>query len=423
MPLPSPSAPQRSARRRIGWGATCAGLVAVTVLLLPAATLGSVSTVRSDATARFSVATAAASSNLSGTWSHLSPKSGQPVARSGASLAFDPVEGLGVLFGGLGPNGLVLNDTWVNDGDFPGGWGTSPYTLTFAPPPLIDAALTFDTTFNEFVLFGGRLSNGSAYGGTWAFGGFEWTDLTGNLRTSPPPDPAPMLAFDAVMGEAVLVSSSDPGATWTFGSGGWTELPSTEWLTPMTNATAIADPATGGVLLFGGESAGADPHPLNETWSFLSSGWQSVATTSAPPAEARPAMAYDLRIPGVLLFSSTSTVSTWTYTTSGWSAWPGGPLPPARADAQLYYDSNAAYDSLFGGIGANDTVLSDNWGWSVPPVVLTPTLGAASIGLTTWAEIGAIIAVPIAVALLLRRRPPRAKPTDAPAATASAAPT
>jgi hypothetical protein len=363
----------------------------------------------------------AGNADLSGSWTFFAPTKGQPFERAGAALAFDPVEGLGVLFGGRAANGTVLNDTWVNDGDFPGRWGLTPYALQFAPPPLVGAALTFDSTFNEFLLFGGALPNGTAYNGTWAFGGFAWTDLTSHLRTAPPADLYPTMAFDPALGEVVLVSSADPGATWTFGSGGWTALPSSDWLAPTTNATALEDPSVGGVLLFGGQSVGTDPRPLNATWSFTTAGWQSVTTAQAPPAELRPAMSYDPRIPGTLLFSSTTIASTWTYTSVGWSSVPGSPTPEARSDAQLYYDSDASYDSLFGGVSPNGTIASDNWGWSVPPSVLTPTLGAASIGLITWAEIGAIIAVPIIVALILRRRPPRANPTDAPAASASAA--
>ena len=361
-------------------------------------------------------------SSLSGTWTPFAPSSGQPFGRADAAVAFDPVEGLGVLFGGRAANGTVLNDTWVNDGDYPGKWGAAPYAAHVAPPPLLDAALTFDGILNEFLLFGGRLADGAPYNGTWVFGNFAWTNLTGHLALAPPVDPDPTMAFDATEGQVVLVSSSDPGATWTFGPGGWTGLRSTEQLPPIANATAVADPLTEGVLLFGGQTHGPDPVALNETWMFQSGGWQRASGTAAPPAETRPSMAYDPRIPGVLLYSSATTVATWTYTSTGWAQWPGGPLPTARTDAQLYYDSDASYDSLFGGVAANGSVDADNWGWSVPPTVLTPTLGAAAIGLDTWVEVGAVIAVPIVVALLLRRRPPRAKPTDAPAAAASTAP-
>jgi len=397
-------------------------LMAVGLVLVPATSAGRNMPMASPVASVVSTASVPGAGSLSGTWTMFAPTSGQPFARTGAALAFDPVEGLGVLFGGRAANSSLLNDTWVNDGDYPGEWGSTPVPDIVSPPPLLDAALTFDPTFNEFLLFGGKLANGTAYGGTWSFGGFQWTDLTGNLRTSPPPDPSPAIAYDALTGEVVLVSSSDPGATWTFGAGGWTDLPIAEWLAPRTAPTALADPSTGGVLLFGGSTIGSEPQPLNATWMFLSSGWEPVTSGTAPPPEARPAMAYDPRIPGVLLFSSTSTVSTWVYTSTGWSEWPGGTMPPARAGAELYYDSDADYDSLFGGAAVNGSTFSDNWGWSVPPVVLTPTLGAASIGFTTWVEVAAVIAVPIAVVLILRRRPPRTKPVDAPASAAAAAP-
>ena len=397
-------------------------MLALTLLLLPSSshTLGP--SPRLGAPALAGSLAAPAGSNLSGGWTQFAPVTGQPFQRAGAALAFDPVEGLGVVFGGRAANGTLLNDTWVNDGDFPGRWGAAPYTLHVAPPPLFDAAMTFDTTLNEFLLFGGSLANGTAYNGTWVFSSFAWVDLSGHLPAAPPADRSPTMAFDPATGEVLLVSSADPGATWSFGSGGWTALPSSEWPTPTVNATAVEDPSLGGVLLFGGQSVGSGSDPVNSTWTFLSAGWQSVATARAPPSEARPALSYDQRIPGVLLYSGLSNPSAWTYTSTGWAPWTSSPVPPARADAQLYYDSDASYDSLFGGIAANGSIDADNWGWSVPPVVLTPTLGAASIGTATWVEVGAIIAVPMVAALILRRRPPRAKPTDAPVASASAAP-
>jgi hypothetical protein len=399
------------------------GTIVVAVLLLPALGPARISLGGPGYGAPAFVASSAIPSNLSGAWSLFAPTPGQPAARSGAALAFDPVEGLGVLFGGRAGNGTVLNDTWVNDGDTPGNWGLAPYAIHVAPPPLVDATMAFDAPLNEFLLFGGELANGRAYNGTWAFGSFQWTNLTADLRSSPPADLSPTMAFDPTTGEVVLVSSSDPGATWTFGSGGWSALPATDWVEPpAVNATAIEDPLFGGVLLFGGDSPGSGSHPLNDTWSFLDAGWVRATPPDAPPAEARPAMSYDPRIPGVLLYSSAASVSTWIYTATGWNPVVGGPLPPARADAQLYYDSDASYDSLFGGVAANGTVYADNWGWSVPPAVLTPTLGAASISTVTWVEVGVIIAVPIAIAFLLRRRPPKTLPTDAPASSASTAP-
>jgi hypothetical protein len=404
-------------------GVVCLGAIAVAVLLLPALGLSRIPPGAPGFGAPVSVADSAVPANLSGTWSLFAPTPGQPAARSGAALAFDPVEGLGVLFGGRAGNATILNDTWVDDGDTPGHWGLAPHAIHVAPPPLLNAAMAFDATLNEFLLFGGELADGRAYNGTWAFGSFQWTNLTANLRSSPPADLSPTMAFDPSTGEVVLVSSADPGATWTFGSGGWNQLPATDWVEPpVVNATAIEDPLFGGVLLFGGDSPGTGSPPLNGTWSFLDVGWVGAARPAAPPAEARPAMSYDPRIPGVLLYSSAASVSTWTYTATGWNPVLGGPLPPARTGTQLYYDSDASYDSLFGGVAANGTAYEDNWGWSVPPSVLTPTLGAASISTVTWVELGGIIAVPVLIAFLLRRRPPKALPTDAPASSPSTAP-
>ncbi|MCI4354685.1 MAG: hypothetical protein L3K06_04900 [Thermoplasmata archaeon] len=363
----------------------------------------------------------AASDNLSGAWTSLGTDSDQPFARTGAALSFDRGQGLGVLFGGRDGPGNVLNDTWVNDGDFPGKWVEPESGPGLSPPALYDAGLTYDTAVDAFVLFGGTLSNGSGYGGTWEFADFHWIELTGILSFSPPPDRAPAMAFDPLAGQVVLLSSADPAATWLFGAGGWTRTTPTPAPPPRSAAAAAWDDVLGGVLVFGGQSAGTDPQPFGDSWTYDSAGWHRINGSAAPPAEAHPMMAFDPRIPGVLLLDEVGGAATWTLTASGWTAGSPALVSPQRPLGALYYDANTGYDIQFGGTDANGTVQADEWGWSVPPPFQDPTLGAASVPVSTWIEVGAIVALPIAIALLLRRRPPRSLPTDAPATAPNAA--
>ncbi|MCI4360357.1 MAG: hypothetical protein L3J91_01500 [Thermoplasmata archaeon] len=364
---------------------------------------------------------AAPTENVTGAWTDLGASPDQPFGLSHAALAWDPGQGLGVLYGGRIANGPALNGTWVNDGDHPGYWDGSPTGTTPSPPALLDAGLAYVPVLGGFLLFGGTLANGSAYGGTWEYTNFVWADVSARVPGAPPADRTPAIAYDADTGRAVFVSSTEPGATWTFGASGWTELPSSQWVSARTGAKVVADAGTGGVLLFGGVSVAPSPESLNDTWMFRTAGWVEVPTTVAPPGGAGPMLSDDLRLPGVVLFSGGSMSSTWTFTASGWTEWLGGPNPPPRTSAEFYYDSDSEYDSLFGGIAPNGTGVIDNWGWSLPPPVLDPTLGAAPIGASPWIEAGAIVAVPIVLAFLLLRRPPRAQPTDAPASAPAAA--
>ncbi len=362
-------------------------------------------------------ATGSTSTTLSGSWALLSMPADQPVGLSEAAVAFDPVQGLGLLFGGRDANGTLLNDTWVSDGDHPGQWAESE-GLVASPPPLAHAGLTYDAVFGGFLLFGGRLASGMPYDGTWTFINFQWTEVPMAVA-NPPADPGPALAYFPTDHAAVLLSSA--GETWTFASSVWTRLAPSVQPSGRTFATAVWDPDLGRVLLFGGSdepTGGA----LNETWSFSGGTWTRLAVGTAPPPQAAATMSYDPRIPGVLLVMANGTASTWTYTTVGWSAWPSGPAPPARVGSVFYFDSTFGCDILLGGTSATGTIFAEAWGWSVPPALPDPTLGAAAVGTTTWIEIAAVAAVPILLALLLRLRPPRTKPADAPERVPAAAP-
>ncbi|MCI4354219.1 MAG: hypothetical protein L3K06_02500, partial [Thermoplasmata archaeon] len=331
--------------------------------------------------------------DLSTAWTKLSEPAEQWVGLSGASLAFDPTHGLGILFGGRDPNGTLLNDTWLNDGDHPGQWAEAEGVANSSPPPLANAALTYEPATGDFLLFGGELASGAASGATWQLHDFTWTNLTAHLTLSPPPDPTPALAYDASEGDQVLLDSREPGATWTYSASGWQQLSPAAGPPARTAATLVSDAGGGGVILFGGISADLGRQALNDTWRFAGGAWTQIATASAPPAQGRPTMSYDPRIPGVLLVASSGSSRTWTLAGDAWSLWPTAPEPALRTESSLYYDSNTGHDILLGGIDAAGATLTEAWGWSVPPPPVDPTIGSAPIGTVTWIEIGAIVAV------------------------------
>ncbi|GAB3275588.1 hypothetical protein GCM10027449_14490 [Sinomonas notoginsengisoli] len=88
-------------------------------------------------------------------WKHLAPAH-QPSPRTAASMAYDPVDKQVVLFGGTGPDGKDLNDTWTWDGS---DW-TEQHPAA-SPTPRNHAAMS-DTTVHPgaagpggVLLFGG----------------------------------------------------------------------------------------------------------------------------------------------------------------------------------------------------------------------------------------------------------------------------
>jgi hypothetical protein len=162
------------------------------------------------------------------TWNPITPKTGSPPARSGASAV-----GIGdkvVLFGGT--SGLeFLGDTWVWD-DEAETW-TQIQTGSSGPSPRTGAAAAMFATPNgpDAVLFGG--TNGQDLDDTWLWDGSSWTQA---------PVPGPGARSDAALGP--------------FGET---------------------------LLLFGGFKAGV---PLGDFWSWNGSTWQflpNLSGTFPPP--------------------------------------------------------------------------------------------------------------------------------------------
>jgi hypothetical protein len=358
-------------------------------------------------------------------WSRTSPAlDDQPFARAHPALTFDAIGTLGVLYGGAGPGGVALNDTWVNDGDIPGEWVNFSYKLEHGPPPLVGAALVSDRADGVFLMFGGQLPNGSAYGGTWELRALEtWVQVNASPPAAPPAHSGVALTYDAADGYVLLYDPAGNGSTWKFLGGHWSAVPTASTPPARTGATLVYDPSDRAALLYGGVSASG---ARNDTWEYAGGAWREVASPGAnPPASAVPLATYDPRSAGVVLYEGDATVSTWEFSQGGWAALPGSgaTTPPGRTGAGFYYDVIVNYDILFGGTSSSGSeTLADVWGWGVPPPAVDPTLAIAPFPPQEVALVVAAVAVPVVVAWLLRRRPPRKAPVSAPRAAASATP-
>lgn len=95
------------------------------------------------------------------TWTEQSPSTSPP-ARVDGAIAFDPVLGGVVLFGGFSQSYVdSLNDTWLWDGS---NWTeTQPIR---SPPARYSSSMDYDPRSHTLVLFGG-FSPGPALGDTW----------------------------------------------------------------------------------------------------------------------------------------------------------------------------------------------------------------------------------------------------------------
>lgn len=107
-------------------------------------------------------------------WTELKPST-LPITRYGAQVALNPANGHAILFGGLRldidakgiQKQVYANDMWEWDGT---NW--KQLTTNNAPPARENAAMDFDFSRNNFVLFGGW--SGYYLSDTWVLDGNDW---------------------------------------------------------------------------------------------------------------------------------------------------------------------------------------------------------------------------------------------------------
>ena len=215
------------------------------------------------------------------------------------------------------------DDTWMWDGQ---SW--TQLDPPQSPPPLSGASMAYDPAHNNIVLFGGAL-NGPLSARTYVFDGTTWTDRSdeSDLRTFAH---TPRARYDAMMS---------------------------------------GDVADGGVVLFGGE---ADNTLFDDVWLWNGVSWiekqpDSRGTcdpASRPCPRARGAMAPDPATNGVVLFGGDSPLAvkgdTWIWQGSSWTKQSPAHSPGARESA-AFAQLDAQTDILFGGTpkGTGD----DTWSW------------------------------------------------------------
>lgn len=272
-----------------------------------------------------------------------------PLPREGAAMAYDPVRGHVLLFGGLGVN--ALGDTWTWDGL---GWRQPFSTLT--PPRRSGAAMTFDAARGRLLMFGGT-ANGQALADTWEHDGREWTPR------SPPTQPGHLavakrhLVFDPGRGVSLLLLSDAGGRTevWEWDGVDWRAAAAATVL-PAPQSCAF-DPVRGRLVVLGqGAVAGA-------IWEWDGAVWSAGPATTQLP-----------RFGGFLWFDPQRAA---VVAMGGWNrdsaavAWDGTALlplhgdlaPPARLGAVWVADPDAGRALVFGGRGADAAARGDTWTW------------------------------------------------------------
>jgi hypothetical protein len=255
-----------------------------------------------------------------------------PAPRWGASMAFDPVHGTAVLYGGHGLYG-ALDDTWTWDGtrweqQHPSVW----------PPARSAAQLGYDPASGRLILVGGTTA----------------TPVTDPCTRAAAGAPISCTAPQYFRGSLLVDVWSWDGRTWT------QEHPPSapkvaEGGPPMVTDTTMGALMTvgGGLLLTSGPEVKAAPvGPQADTalWRWVHHAWQEVPATSAPPGAPSNSTvaADDPGDHGVLLVESTaepgavfipggpppkSVTSTWLWRAGSWQRQHPAQQPALRSSA------------------------------------------------------------------------------------------
>ena len=277
-----------------------------------------------------------------------------PTARSAFAIAYDPIRGKTVMYGGTTGAG----ETWEYDAL---GWRQAQVS---GPSSGFQSAMAWDGTAQEVVLFGGT---GAAE--TWTYDGSAWTLLP---ISGPGGRSRHAMVWDAARSRIVLYGGNGGGAlddTWYFSGGAWSSGPQAPAGMVGRYEHAMAyDAARTEVVLFGGTRGSTG---LKETWRLDGAGWS--------PGPAGPAgltgrwghsMAFDAAQQVVVLFGGANynlpaLRDTWEWDGSSWTAGSASPGTLLwRFDHGMVYDAVQQATVMFGGDATASQWQDDTWAYS-----------------------------------------------------------
>lgn len=139
-----------------------------------------------------------------------------PPPRAIHSMVWDSTRNRAVMFGGRREGTdkdepyFFLNDTWVYQNE---NW--SQIQTAASPPVRQFGAMTYDESRDKVVLYGGNIQKPvddtfEARYDTWEFDGLDWTERTMPAATNPKVA-KPILGYDAARNETILVGLNDTG--------------------------------------------------------------------------------------------------------------------------------------------------------------------------------------------------------------------
>lgn len=223
-----------------------------------------------------------------GTWTELYPTT-YPAARWRFGMTYDASDGYVLLFGGTDSTGATLYaDTWKFVG---GNWTDLAGKVTGTPPATYRTEMAYDPVGGYAVMFGGCTSSTCPDQSTYTYHNLTWKLLSPSTKPS-----ARMyfgFTYDSVIGGIVLFGGTNSATedttvqdTWVFSNGTWTDITSDVGTAPSDRGfmNMAFDGADNYTLMFGGASTGTTTTPLGQTW-ILGPEVLARLTLSAPVAD------------------------------------------------------------------------------------------------------------------------------------------
>src|SRR5690242_3062093 len=206
-----------------------------------------------------------------------------PSPRYFAALAYDASRHNYVLFGGQTAKG-TSDETWTWD---PSSSKWTEMSPAHKPPPRRDAAMAYDPGHQVVVLFGGLIPDrgeGHSASDTWTWNGSDWAEVgTDNYRLGIRTGPRMVTAGNrVVMFGGHDFNSSYFGDAWAWDGGSWTRVDHGPAPGGRGDAAIAWNPDDSSLFVYGG--LGMRPNagpgnlglPLGDAWSMKDGAWREL---------------------------------------------------------------------------------------------------------------------------------------------------
>ncbi len=314
------------------------------------------------------------------TWTQLFP-AGSPVGREGHSAVYDAANNRMIVFGGRGSSGTLPNEVWVlSNAD---GVGGSPsWTLLIAsggPSARSFHSAVYDPANNRMIVYGGEplandvwvLLNANGLGGTPT-----WTLLAPAAGALPSPRLGHSAVYDAASNRMIIFGGGNnlgqnfddvwvlSNANGLGGTPAWTLLSPTVPTMARELHSAVFDPASNRMIVFGGVANFALANDVRVLSNANGMGgtpvWTLLSPTGAPAGRDMHSAVYDPANNRMTVFGGIANFAlandVWTLSNAnglgGTPAWtqliPTGGPNVRRAHSAVYHSANNRM-TVFGG--------------------------------------------------------------------------